>query len=46
MGSHGGAVMGFESRAVSAWVTKHFVTSFSKTCNNVQNRWKEKAVLI
>ena len=26
-------VMGLESRAVSAQVTKHFVTIFSKTCN-------------
>ena len=25
--------MGLESQAVSAWVTKHFVTIFSKTCN-------------
>ena len=28
------AIMGLQSRAVSAWVTKHFVTIFSKTCNN------------
>ena len=34
MGSHEQAVMGFDSRAVSARVTKHFVTIFSKTCNN------------
>ena len=26
--------MGLESQAVSALVTKHFVTIFSKTCNN------------
>ena len=26
--------MDLESRAVSARVTKHFVTIFSKTCNN------------
>ena len=41
MGSHEGrygftcaAVMGLDSPAVSAQVTKHFVTIFSKTCNN------------
>ena len=34
MGSHEWAVLGLESRAVSARVTKHFVTFFSKTCNN------------
>ena len=34
MGSHEPAVMGLESRAVSAWVSKHFVTFFSKTCND------------
>ena len=28
-----GALMGFESGAVSAWLTKHFVTIFSKICN-------------
>ena len=28
------AVMGLESLAVSARVTKHFVTIFCKTCNN------------
>ena len=33
MGSHEQAVMGLESRAVSAWVTMHFVTIFNKTCN-------------
>ena len=26
--------MGFESRAISARVTKQFVTIFSKTCDN------------
>ena len=31
--SHEQAIMGLESRAVSAWVTKHFVTIFSKRCN-------------
>ena len=35
MGSLERAVMGFESRAVSARVTKHIVTIFSKTCNFV-----------
>ena len=34
MGSHEWAVMGLESRAVSAQETKHFVTIFRKTCNN------------
>ena len=33
MGSHERTVMGLESRAVSARVTKHFVTIFSTTCN-------------
>ena len=33
MGSREQAVMGFESRAVSVRVTKHFVTIFSKTYN-------------
>ena len=33
MGSYERAVMGLESQAVSAQVTKHFVTVFSKTCN-------------
>ena len=28
------AVMGLESRAISGRLTKHFVTIFSKTCNN------------
>ena len=37
MGSCERAVMDFESQAVSAGVTKHFVTSFSKTCNNACN---------
>ena len=32
MGSLERAVMGLESRAVSAQVTKHFVTIFSKSC--------------
>ena len=34
IGSCERANMGLESRAVSARVTKHFVTFFSKTCNN------------
>ena len=34
MGSRERAVMGLESRAISAGITKHFVTIFSKTCNN------------
>ena len=29
-----GPIMGFESRAISARVTKQFVTIFSKTCDN------------
>ena len=36
MGSRERAVMGLGSRAVSARVTKHFVTIFSKTCNKRQ----------
>ena len=28
MGSHEQAVMGLEPRAVTAWVTKHFVTFY------------------
>ena len=28
--------MGFESRAISAWVTKQIVTIFSKTCDKWQ----------
>ena len=28
------AVIGLETQAVSAQVTKHFATIFSKTCNN------------
>ena len=34
MGSGERAVMGLESRAVSAQVTNHFATIFSKTCYN------------
>ena len=34
MGSHEQAIMGLESRAVTARVTKHFVTIFSTTCNS------------
>ena len=30
MGSHEGAVMGWELQAVSAQVTTHFITIFSK----------------
>ena len=33
MGSPERAVNGLESGALSAWVTKHFVTIFSKTCD-------------
>ena len=33
MGLHERAVMGLASQAVSAQVTKHFVTFFSKTCH-------------
>ena len=35
MGSGEQAVIGLASRAVSARVTKHFVTNFSKTCNTL-----------
>ena len=34
MGSGEWAVMGLKSQAVSAHVTKHFVTIFNKVCNN------------
>ena len=34
MGSRGLAVIGLESRTVSARVIMHFVTIFSKTCND------------
>ena len=27
--------MGLVSQAASAWVTRHFVTDFSKTCNKI-----------
>ena len=37
MGAHERAIMGLESPAVSARVTQHFVTIFSKTCNNYSN---------
>ena len=33
MGSRERAVIGLESQAVLAVITKHFVTIFSKTCN-------------
>ena len=36
MGSRERAVMGLESQAISARVTEHFVTIFSKTCNNIK----------
>ena len=36
MGPHKRAVIGLESRAISARATKHFVTIFSKTCNKTQ----------
>ena len=31
-----GPIMGFESRAISARVTKQIVTIFSKTCDNLK----------
>ena len=34
MGSRERAIMGMESLAVSARVTKHFITIFSKACNH------------
>ena len=33
---HVRAVIGLESRTVSAQVTKHIDTIFSKTCNNIE----------
>ena len=38
MGSREWVVMGLKSRAVSARVTKHLVTMFSKTCNKYEFR--------
>ena len=38
MGSGEWVVMGLKSQAASAWVTKHFVTIFSKTCNKYKFR--------
>ena len=35
MGSYEWAFMGLEPQAVSARVTKHFVTTFSKACNKI-----------
>ena len=35
MGSHERVFMGLEPQAVSAPVTKHFVTTFSKACNKI-----------
>ena len=37
--------MGFESRAISARVTKQFVTIFSKTCDNVHYRHLENNLM-
>ena len=34
MDAREGRIMGFESRAISARVTKQIVTIFSKTCDN------------
>ena len=34
IGSGEQAAIGLESRAVSARETKHYITVFSKTCNN------------
>ena len=46
MGSCEQAVLDLESRAVSAWVTKHFVTTFSKTCNKEFLKSNAHSVLI
>ena len=35
MGSRARTIMGLESHSVSGRVTKHFVTIFSKTYNNI-----------
>ena len=37
MGSCELAIMGLESRAVSAQLTKHFITILSKKCNDYSN---------
>ena len=39
IGSCGRTVMGLASQAVSARITKHFVTIFSKACNNSISHW-------
>ena len=36
VGSHERTVMALESQAISAQVTKYFVTIFSKTCNIIR----------
>ena len=38
MGSRGWLIVGLTPRAASAYVTKHFVTIFSKTCNKYEFR--------
>ena len=38
IGSREWHVVGLKSRAASAWITKHFVTIFSKTCNKYEFR--------
>ena len=38
MGLHERAVIGLESQAVSAQVTVHFITIFSKTCNKEKKK--------
>ena len=45
MGSCELAVMGLESRAVTAGVTKHFVTIFSETCNKISYLEDYKSLL-
>ena len=45
MGSHERVVVGLKSRVASAWVTKHFVTIFSKTCNKYEFRILNSGIL-
>ena len=45
MGSCELAVMGLESQAVTARVTKHFVTIFSETCNKISYLEDYKSLL-
>ena len=45
MGSRECVVIGLKLRAASALVTKHFVTIYSKTCNNYEFRFLYSGLL-